>query len=95
MYSDILRLPRPTSLRHRPMNRPDRAAQFSPFAALVGLDSAIGHTARAKRDEVEYSQYTDELLEWDLQILQLQFSADAAIAPGPSFSFPEIFHFSS
>ena len=73
MYSDILHLAHPVSLRHRPMNRPDRAAQFSPFAALVGLDAAIDHTARAKRDDVEYSQYADELLEWNLQILQMQY----------------------
>ncbi len=72
-YDDMLRLAHPVSPRHRPMNRPDRAAQFSPFAALVGLDAAIDHTARAKRDDVEYSQYTDELLEWNLQILQMQY----------------------
>ncbi len=80
MYSDILHIARPISPRHRPMNRPDRAAQFSPFAALVGLDAAIDHTARAKRDDVEYSQYSDELLEWNLQILQMQFSADISLS---------------
>lgn len=76
MYSDILHLPHPVSPRHRPMNRPDRAAQFSPFAALVGLDAAIDRTARTRRDDVEYSQYTDELLEWNLQILQMQYDDD-------------------
>ena len=75
-YDDILHLAHPVSPRHRPMNRPDRAAQFSPFAALVGLDNAIDQTARAKRDDVEYSQYSDELLEWQMQILQMQYSAD-------------------
>lgn len=73
MYSDILHLAHPVSPCHRPMNRPDRAAQFSPFAALVGLDAAIDHTAHAKRDVVEYSQYADELLEWNLQLLQMQY----------------------
>jgi len=76
MYSDILHFAHPVSPRHRPMNRPDRAAQFSPFAALVGLNAAIDHTARAKRDDVEYSQYADELLEWNLQILQMQYDND-------------------
>ena len=80
-YDDIIALAHPTSPRHRPMPREGRAAQFSPFAALVGLDNAIGHTARAKRDEVEYSQYADELLEWNLQILQLQSSADIPFLP--------------
>ncbi|MBE5804565.1 MAG: hypothetical protein E7316_08655 [Clostridiales bacterium] len=72
-YDDMLALAHPVSPRHRPMNRPDRAAQFSPFAALVGLDAAIDHTARNKAEEVEFSQYTDELLEWNLQILQMQY----------------------
>ena len=80
MYSDILRMPHHVSTRRRPMNRPDRAAQFSPFAALVGLDNAIDQTARTKRDAVEFSQYTDELLEWNLQILQMQFSADISLS---------------
>lgn len=73
MYNDILHLAHPVSPRHRPMNRPDRAAQFSPFAALVGLDAAIDHTARTRKEAMEYSQYADELLEWDLQILQMQY----------------------
>ena len=77
-YDDMLHFAHPISPRHRPMNRPDRAAQFSPFAALVGLDDAIDHTARAKRDDVEYSQYSDELLEWTLQILQMQYDESFA-----------------
>ena len=72
-YSDIIHLSRPVSSVHPPMSRQDRAAQFSPFAALVGLDNAIDQTARTKRNDVEFSQYTDELLEWNLQILQMQF----------------------
>mgnify|MGYP003182410222 FL=1 len=34
-YDDIIDLPRPKS-KHEPMPMSDRAAQFSPFAALTG-----------------------------------------------------------
>lgn len=33
-YDDILHLPRPVSAKRAPMPVADRAAQFSPFAAL-------------------------------------------------------------
>lgn len=45
-YDDIIHLPRPKSTRHAPMSMLDRAAQFSPFAALTGHDAAIAETAR-------------------------------------------------
>lgn len=70
-YQDILHRTRPTPSR-RPMTALDRAAQFSPYAALVGLDSAISRTAQGTMEAVEFSQYADELLEWQLQISQMQ-----------------------
>ena len=39
-YEDIIHLPRPES-RHAKMTLTDRAAQFSPFAALTGYDGII------------------------------------------------------
>ena len=45
-YDDIIDLPHPTSVRHPRMPMIDRAAQFSPFAALGGHGAAIGETAR-------------------------------------------------
>ena len=35
-YDDIIGLPHPVSAKHPQMAREDRAAQFSPFAALTG-----------------------------------------------------------
>ena len=45
-YADILNLPHPVSRTHPPMSRSERAAQFSPFAALTGYDEKIGESAR-------------------------------------------------
>lgn len=45
-YDDIINLPHHQSKTHPQMSRYDRAAQFSPFAALTGHDDAIQETAR-------------------------------------------------
>ena len=45
-YDDIIHLPHPTSARHPRMSIWQRAAQFAPFAALVGFDELIEKTAR-------------------------------------------------
>lgn len=45
-YADIIHLPHHVSKRHPQMSMADRAAQFSPFAALTGHDEAIAEAAR-------------------------------------------------
>lgn len=45
-YDDMINLPHPVSKTHPQMSRYDRAAQFSPFAALTGHEEAIRETAR-------------------------------------------------
>ena len=40
-YEDILYLPHHVSPKRQPMSMDDRAAQFSPFAALTGYEAAI------------------------------------------------------
>ena len=37
-YDDIIDLPHPVSKKHPQMPSEDRAAQFSPFAALTGYE---------------------------------------------------------
>ena len=45
-YDDIIHLPHHVSLTRPQMPMQDRAAQFSPFAALTGYDAAVKETAR-------------------------------------------------
>lgn len=45
-YDDIINLPHHISTKHPRMSAVDRAAQFSPFAALTGHEAAIAETAR-------------------------------------------------
>lgn len=67
-YGDILNAPRPISTKHRPMSLENRAAQFAPFAALTGYDSAIAETARYTEDTVELDENKkaeiDQILQW-------------------------------
>lgn len=43
-YSDIINMPHHVSKMHPQMSMMNRAAQFSPFAALTGYESAIKDT---------------------------------------------------
>jgi hypothetical protein len=52
-YDDIINLPHPTSKRFSRMPLEERAAQFSPFAALTGYDAVIRETARLTGRRVE------------------------------------------
>ena len=54
-YDDIINLPHHVSLKHPQMSMLNRAAQFSPFAALSGYEDAIDETARLTDAEIELS----------------------------------------
>ena len=67
-YDDILDLPRPKS-KHEPMPMSDRAAQFSPFAALTGYGDAIDETARLTDHRIELSEEERTELDYKQQYL--------------------------
>ena len=60
-YQDIMNLKRPKSSYSR-MPVIDRAAQFSPFAALTGYDSAVKETARITQSKVILDENEKEIL---------------------------------
>ena len=68
-YDDIINLSHHVSATRPHMTTLDRAAQFSPFAALTGYDSAIKETARLTDKRVELDEYTKDALNNRLQII--------------------------
>ena len=55
-YEDILNLPHHVSKTRPQMSMLDRAAQFSPFAALTGYDDAIKETGRLTDEKIEMDE---------------------------------------
>lgn len=65
-YEDIIDLEYPVPSARKKMSLHDRAAQFSPFAALTGYDDAIVETARltdprSELDEERIRQINEKL----------------------------------
>lgn len=94
-YDDILHLPHHVSDKHPPMSMIDRAAQFSPFAALTGYDAAIDETARwtdARRELTEEQQqhigallHTLKNREKDLTEVMVTYFVQDRKKPGGSY----------
>lgn len=70
-YSDIIDLPHHVSTKHPHMSSEDRAAQFSPFAALTGHEAAIKETARITDEFVEPDADKKQELDEKLQIIRM------------------------
>ncbi len=68
-YDDILHLPHPTSKKHPRMSTQDRAAQFSPFAALTGHHGVIQEVARQTEERRELGEEEQACLDRKLQFL--------------------------
>lgn len=68
-YDDIIHLSRPVSPKRARMSNLDRAAQFSPFAALVGYDAAIAETARLTDFRIELEEGEKAALNEKLRLL--------------------------
>ena len=66
-YDDILHLPHHVSHRYPRMPMIDRAAQFSPFAALTGYDAAVKETARLTDMQIELDESQKGMLDRKLR----------------------------
>lgn len=62
-YDDIIHLPHHVSKTRPQMSMMDRAAQFSPFAALTGYDAAIKETGRLTDEKIELGEETKAVLD--------------------------------
>ncbi|RCX17183.1 hypothetical protein DFR58_10877 [Anaerobacterium chartisolvens] len=68
-YDDIINLSHHVSATRPHMTAIDRAAQFSPFAALTGYDASIKETARLTDERVKLDEYVKDALSDRLQII--------------------------
>lgn len=73
-YSKLKNITRPQYPDLPPMSIEDRAAQFSPFAAVVGYDDAVEETARYTDSMVELSE--DEVVLLNGALARLRESID-------------------
>ncbi len=78
-YDDIIDRPNPTSPRHPRMSLQDRAAQFSPFAALTGHEAAIRETARLTQEMRELSEEEQAKLNDKLQVIREHLGQDISV----------------
>lgn len=78
-YDDIINLPHHVSKYHPPMSRLDRAAQFSPFAALTGFDDSINETAKLTNKKMELDETAKTILDVKLEILHEQINSHPKI----------------
>ena len=68
-YDDIIDLPHHVSATRPQMPMTDRAAQFSPFAALTGYDAAIKETGRLTDEKIELDEENLKDLNMRFQML--------------------------
>lgn len=68
LYADIINLPHHELKTRQRMPIINRAASFSPFAALTGYDDAVKETARLTSERIELDEGAKEILNDKLRI---------------------------
>lgn len=68
LYADIINLPHHELTTRQRMPLINRAASFSPFAALTGYDDAVKETARLTDARIELDEGSKEVLNDKLRI---------------------------
>lgn len=71
-YDDIINLSHHVSKKHPQMPREERAAQFAPFAALVGYEEAVEETARITTKRIELNEEEKNILDMKVNMLKEQ-----------------------
>lgn len=79
-YDDIINLPHHVSSKRAPMTMIDRAAQFSPFAALTGYDAAIQETGRLTEGYIHLDESSKESLNEQLRLIQASLDEQPEIS---------------
>ena len=86
-YDDIIALPHPEPRTHPRMSLHDRAAQFSPFAALTGHSAAIAETGRLTASRITLDE--SEIARVDAALQRLRELLPQAPAVSITFFVPD------
>ena len=78
-YDDIINLPYRKSTKRPRMEIINRAAQFAPFSALTGYETAVKETARQTDKKIELDEYMKEEINLKLQSLLISEDNQAEI----------------
>ncbi len=78
-YDDMIYLPNPTPTCRPRMSLYDRAAQFSPFAALTGYEDAVEETARLTDARLELSEDMKTILNEKMQMIVDNMDAEPVV----------------
>ena len=75
VYADIIDLPHHQSAKRKHMSLHDRAAQFAPFAALVGYDEMVDEEARLTDRQITPGESDLDRLDRIFRCLSAQLTA--------------------
>lgn len=78
-YQDIINLPHHVSETRPHMSMRDRAAQFSPFAALTGYDATVKETARLTDQRAELDEDVKGNISERLNLIQENLTAASVV----------------
>lgn len=86
-YDDIINLPHHVSKKHPQMDLLDRAAQFSPFAALTGFEAALEETGRLTEERMELDEDTKEMLDRCFREIREHLVSKSSEKPAVNLTF--------
>lgn len=78
-YEDVIKFSHPTSKRHPRMTLSERAAQFSPFAALTGYNESVKERERLTKQKIELADDERQILDVKLHFLQAHIKDELEI----------------
>ena len=85
LYGDIIDLPHPVSAKHPPLSMEQKAAQFSPFAALTGYEDAIEETGRLTQEKLILDE--DRKAQLDAQLRRIADMGRGGAQPQVSITY--------
>lgn len=78
-YDDIIHLPRHVSRKRPQMPLEDRAAQFSPFAAVVGHEASVKEAARVTDEKRELDEAEKTVINEQLREVQVKMEGGVQV----------------